>query len=188
MPCHGAARFEQDTAHPSSGSTTAAAPLRMAMTWAGVSFTERMACCCCVACSPQGPIPDLAVGDVYGLLIEYSINAQGNMQQALQLVEQMMDRHLSPGYHLSPDALAAVQQVSSWRPARVSCSATCATRLCPDLPLAAACPSFGRKCWAVCAACAGIGSKRRSVAAACWVAGGRRGRVVAAAGAPRWPR
>lgn len=53
---------------------------------------------------------------MYGLLIEYSINAQGSMQQALQLVEQMMDRHLSPGQHLGPDVLAAVQQVSG-RPA-----------------------------------------------------------------------
>lgn len=53
---------------------------------------------------------------MYGLLIEYSINAQGNMQQALQLVEQMMDRHLSLGQHLGRDVFAAVQQVS-WRPA-----------------------------------------------------------------------
>lgn len=79
-------------------------------------FTESMARCCCVTSARQGPIPDLAVGDVYGLLIEYSINAQGNMQQALQLVEQMMDRHLSPGQHLGPEVFAAVQQVSR-RPA-----------------------------------------------------------------------
>lgn len=59
----------------------------------------------------QGPIPDVVVGDVYALLIAWC-HSQGNMQQALQLVEQMMDRHVAPGQYLSPEVLSAVQQVS----------------------------------------------------------------------------
>jgi hypothetical protein len=58
----------------------------------------------------QGPIPDVVVGDVYALLVEWC-HGQGNMQQAMQLVEQMLDRHVPPGHYLSPEVLAAVQQV-----------------------------------------------------------------------------
>lgn len=59
----------------------------------------------------QGPVPDVAADDVYAMLVGWCCG-QGNMQQALQLVEQMMDRHIRPGQYLSPDVLAMVQQVS----------------------------------------------------------------------------
>lgn len=71
---------------------------------------KMLSCTSAVHAFLQGPIPDVPVGDVYALLIEWC-HGQGNMQQALQLVEQMMDRHVPPGQYLSPDVLAAVQQV-----------------------------------------------------------------------------
>jgi pentatricopeptide repeat protein len=70
-----------------------------------------MLACIHVMLLVQGPIPDVVVGDVYALLTSWC-HSQGNMQQALQLVEQMMDRHVPPGQYLSPEVLSAVQQVS----------------------------------------------------------------------------
>ena len=70
----------------------------------------------CIGCNfysvLQGSSPDVAVGDVYALLVEWCV-AQGNMQQALQLVEQMMDRHVPPGQQLGPEVLLAVQEVGA---------------------------------------------------------------------------
>lgn len=54
------------------------------------------------------------MGDVYACLIEWC-HGEGNMPQALQLVEQMLDRHVAPGHYLSPDVLAAVQEASAAR-------------------------------------------------------------------------
>lgn len=55
-------------------------------------------------------MPDVAVGDVYALLVEWCLG-QGNPTQAVQLVEQMLTRRVPPGQYLSPEVLAAVQQV-----------------------------------------------------------------------------
>lgn len=63
-------------------------------------------------------MPDVAVGDVYALLVQWCMG-QGNTAQALQLVEQMMDRHVPPGQYLDPDVLAAVQQVGFWKGRRM---------------------------------------------------------------------
>lgn len=60
----------------------------------------------------------MVVGDVYALLVEWC-HGQGNMQQTMQLVEQMLDRHVPPGHYLSPDVLAAVQQVGERCAARL---------------------------------------------------------------------
>jgi hypothetical protein len=52
------------------------------------------------------------------------------MPQALQFVEQMLDRHIPPGQYLSPGVLAAVQQVhTSAKFAGPSETATCSSRL-----------------------------------------------------------
>lgn len=59
-------------------------------------------------------MPDVAAGDVYALLVEWC-HGEGNMPQALELVEQMMDRHIPPGQYLAPSVLEAVQQVSPLR-------------------------------------------------------------------------
>lgn len=58
----------------------------------------------------QDSVPDVHVGDVYALLVEWCCG-QGNAAQALQLVEQMSDCGLQPAQHLSNEALTAMQQV-----------------------------------------------------------------------------
>jgi pentatricopeptide repeat protein len=58
----------------------------------------------------QDPAPDVRAGDIYALLVDWCCQ-QGNIQQALQLIQQMADNGLQPQAFLSDAAMAQVQQV-----------------------------------------------------------------------------
>jgi pentatricopeptide repeat protein len=58
----------------------------------------------------QDPAPDVRSGDIYELLVDWCCQ-QGNMPQALQLIQQMADNGLQPQAFLSDATMAQVQQV-----------------------------------------------------------------------------
>jgi hypothetical protein len=69
-------------------------------------------------------VPDVLLGDVFALLVEWC-HGQGSLEQALQLVSQMMDAgQLAPERFISADVLAALEQVSVlWGRDEGSCAA-----------------------------------------------------------------
>ncbi|WIA30074.1 hypothetical protein OEZ86_000169 [Tetradesmus obliquus] len=59
----------------------------------------------------QDPAPNVRAGDIYALLVDWCCQ-QGNMQQALQLIQQMADNGLQPQAFLSQATAAQVQQAT----------------------------------------------------------------------------
>lgn len=58
----------------------------------------------------QDPAPDVRAGDIYALLVRWCCE-QGNMPQALQLLQQMAEHGLHPGNFVAEATLLQVQQV-----------------------------------------------------------------------------
>lgn len=58
----------------------------------------------------QAAVPDVRLGDIYGLLVEWC-HQQGNPQQAMQLLQQMVDRGLAPQMYLPEAVIAELCQV-----------------------------------------------------------------------------